>query len=208
MKKSELGIDEAGRGPVLGPMVLAGVVVPQGEMSRLADWGVKDSKVFGSGARAQAKREALAHRIMASFRHKITVLSPEIIDRYVREHSLNKLEQKTARDIIASLPAETVVLDGASLFKPLVGDSVHALNKADETYLSVAAASILAKWKRDVLFDELCQPFTDSFGDIRGGGYANAKTLEFVKWHLENRGGLPFFYRKSYNWKALNQSQS
>ncbi len=203
MEKTELGIDEAGRGPVLGPMVLAGVLVPVSGLSLLVEWGVKDSKRFGSSRKGQELRKELACRIMTSFRYKLVVLSPDTIDTYVRQRSLNQLEQHTAQEIIESLPADSTILDGENLFKPLTSNVVTAVNKADDTYLSVAAASILAKWKRDTVFDQLCQPFLDSFGEIRGGGYANAKTLEFVKWHLENLGELPPFYRKSYSWKAL-----
>ena len=206
MEKTELGIDEAGRGPVLGPMVLSGVLVPKSGFSLLAEWGVKDSKVFGSSVRAREKREELACRIMASFRYQLIVLSTETIDIFVRQHSLNQLEQKAAREIIDALPADSVILDGENLFKPLKSPIIHAVNKADDLYLSVAAASILAKWKRDTLFHQLCIPFADSFGEIRGGGYANAKTLAFVEWHLEKKGDLPDFYRRSYKWKALKQS--
>jgi ribonuclease HII len=203
MNQTELGIDEAGRGPVLGPMVMAGVRVSQSDLLLLEEWGVKDSKLFGSSNRGQARRKELADRIMAAFSHELVVLTPETIDEYVREHALNRLEQNTAQGIISTLPADKVVLDGATLFKPLINNTVHAVNKADRSHFSVAAASILAKWKRDDLFKQLCQPFINSFGEIRGGGYANSQTLAFVEWHLKNRGGLPSFYRKSYNWKAL-----
>jgi len=204
MERTELGIDEAGRGPVLGPMVMAGVRVSNSERLLLEKWGVKDSKLFGSNAKGQAGREVLAGRIMAAFSYELIVLSPEKIDEHVREHALNRLEQNTAREIISALPADKVVLDGATLFKPLISATVHAVNKADRSHFSVAAASIIAKWKRDALFKQLCQPFVELFGEIRGGGYANPRTLEFVEWHLENRGELPSFYRKSYNWKALD----
>ncbi|MBU2644525.1 hypothetical protein KKI24_07420 [bacterium] len=203
MDRTELGIDEAGRGPVLGPMVMAGVLVPQSGQALLESWGVKDSKSFGSSARGQERRKELAARIMASYRCELIILSAETIDTYVREHALNRLEQETARKIMSAMPANGVILDGASLFKPLLDKTVRALNKADQTHLSVAAASILAKWKRDSLFKQLCRPFLGAFGEIQGGGYANSKTLAFVEWHLKTRGELPPFYRKSYRWKAL-----
>jgi len=206
MNRTELGIDEAGRGPVLGPMVMAGVRVSQSELSLLEGWGVKDSKLFGSSVKGQVRRKELAEHIMDNFNYELIVLTPEIIDEHVREHALNRLEQNTAREIISALPADEVVLDGENLFKPLINKSVHAVNKADKSYFSVAAASILAKWKRDVLFKQLCQPFCNSFGEIRGGGYANSQTLAFVEWHLRCKGELPPFYRKSYNWKALRSN--
>lgn len=203
MDYSELGIDEAGRGPVLGPMVMAGVLVPDGDRSLLKEWGVQDSKAYGSRLKSRQRREIMARRIMAAFAHQVVVIDPQTIDRHVRQHALNRLEQETALRIMSALPADRVVLDGNNLFQCLEQPGIKALNKADQTHLSVAAASILAKWKRDSLFAALCLPFLESFGEIRGGGYANGKTLEFVKWHLERNGHLPDFYRKSYRWKAL-----
>ncbi|NQU65625.1 MAG: hypothetical protein HQ517_15265 [SAR324 cluster bacterium] len=205
MMTTELGIDEAGRGPVLGPMVMAGVRVSPIDFPQLERWGVKDSKRFGSSQKGQMRRKELAECIMSHFSYKLIILPPETIDQYVRGHALNRLEQETARKIIAMIPADLVVLDGEFLFKPLRNSFVHAMNKADQSHLSVAAASILAKWKRDVLFKQLCEPFAEEFGDIRGGGYANSKTLAFVEWHLKSKGILPPFYRKSYHWKALKQ---
>ncbi len=199
----ELGIDEAGRGPVLGPMVMAGVVVSAGEQQVLHEWGVADSKTFGSGKKARGMREKLAEQIKERFPHQVIILSSETVDHYVRNSSLNRLEQETALDIISSLKSDRVVLDGKNLFAPIESENIKAYNKADGKYVSVAAASILAKTERDRQIFELCKPFMDAYGEIGGGGYANKKTLEFVKWHLESYGSLPAFYRTSYQWKEL-----
>ncbi len=201
---TELGIDEAGRGPVLGPMVLAGVVVPKGMEELLISWGIRDSKSYGSGKSGKNARRELSERIMEQFAHRIISLSSQTVDDYVRESSLNLLEQQTAKTLIQELPAGSVVMDGANLFSPLAGANRVAVNKADSAYLSVAAASILAKTERDKSFAELCKPFLREYGEIEGGGYANKKTLQFVQWHIEERGALPSFYRKSYRWKALD----
>ncbi len=200
---TELGIDEAGRGPVLGPMVMAGVVVPENKQKKLQEWGIADSKTFGSGKKAKAKRAELADKIKNHFQHNSILLPSDTIDEYVRNSSLNILEQITAREIINRLKADSVILDGKALFAPLETETIKAFNKADSLYLSVAAASILAKVERDKQFSALCQPYVNSFGEIGGGGYANNKTLEFVEWYLKNHGGLPSFYRTSYQWKDL-----
>lgn len=206
----ELGIDEAGRGPVLGPMVLAGVVLSEDKLHIIKKWEdefetkIQDSKLFGSTQKAQKIREKLSQKIQTTFPHKICILSAKTVDHYVYHKSLNILEQETATQIIQSLLADRVVLDGENLFKPLTTDHVKAFNKADELYLSVSAASIVAKATRDMLFERACLPFQKAFGKIRGGGYANTKTLEFVIWHYQTYGKLPDFYRKSYQWKKLN----
>ena len=203
IRGKELGIDEAGRGPVLGPMVMAGVLISEEEKGLLQSWGISDSKTFGSSAKGKEKRAELAQKIISTFPHEIIVLSHNLIDSYVREQSLNVLEQHTAQNIMQKLKADRVVLDGKNLFSPLVSENVLALNKADQSHLSVGAASIVAKHERDRIFTNLCQKFSDSYGEIRGGGYANKNTLDFVQWYQNHFGSLPSFYRKSYHWKAL-----
>lgn len=202
--KSELGIDEAGRGPVLGPMVMAGVLVTEAQKEQLHQWGISDSKLYGSSQKGKQKRQELAEKIIAAFPHRIVNLSSEVIDSYVSRKALNHLEQITAKGIMEDLNADLVILDGENLFSPLVRQGVCAQNKADLNYVSVAAASILAKNARDKAFEELCLPFEASYGEVKGGGYANKNTLDFVRWHLGRYGDLPPFYRKSYQWKALS----
>lgn len=208
----ELGIDEAGRGPVLGPMVLAGVALSPENLQEILEWEkelglkIQDSKLFGSSQKAKKNRELISQKIQNAFPHKICVLAAQTVDHYVESKSLNILEQEVASEIIQALPADQVILDGEGLFKPLISKHIKAFNKADELYTSVSAASIIAKATRDKLFEESCIPFKDSFGEPKGGGYANGKTLEFVIWHYKTYGQLPNFYRKSYQWKKLNDS--
>lgn len=199
----ELGIDEAGRGPILGPMVLAGVLVPENRKHLLETWGVSDSKSFGSSSSAKRKRHSIASKIKEHFDFRVRVIETDEIDHFVQNHSLNYLEQLTAQKIIDDIEAEKIILDGQNLFKPLINSKTEAINKADSLYISVAAASILAKSERDEQFEQLCEPFRREYGEITGGGYANPRTLDFVKWHLRLYGELPSFYRKSYRWKLL-----
>ena len=201
--KSELGIDEAGRGSILGPLVIAGVVVEQNTQQSLLELGIKDSKLFGSSLKAKKTRYQLAKRICQICPSKIIVVTAEEVDFYVNKHSLNILEQEKAKKIIFALAADQVVLDGLNLFKPLTSKRIRAVNKADQQFLSVAAASIVAKSERDRLFEELIDPYFPEFGEIKGGGYANHSTLKFVNWHINNKNRLPTFYRRSYQWKYL-----
>ena len=203
MAYNELGIDEAGRGPVLGPMVMAAVMVPSSAFEMLRDWGITDSKSFGSGSKGREKREKLACLIKERFPWKTVVINPSEIDRFVADQQLNVLERSTARKLIDCFKPDTVVLDGHRLFASLCTDTIQAINKADMHYPSVGAASILAKVERDRLFSDLCLPFQEQYGEIKGGGYANKSTLAFVKWHRHTFGDLPPFYRRSYRWKAL-----
>ena len=81
--QKELGIDEAGRGPVLGPLVMAGVCVPDDQIYLLREWGVDDSKRFGSGKKGKQLRGELAETISKQFAHHIIVLSSKEVDYFV-----------------------------------------------------------------------------------------------------------------------------
>jgi len=200
----QLGIDEAGRGPVLGPLVMAGLVADEAGRRRLADLGVADSKSFGSGAKAQAQRAKLAEVLQQEFPHRLLFFSPSEIDQAVKHKGLNRLEQQGARQILQSLSWEQAVLDGQTLFRPLANACIKAVNKADRDFIVVAAASILAKNARDQALEELLAPFALEFGGGQGGGYPNPATLRFVQWHWQRFGSLPACYRTSYQWKAVN----
>jgi len=205
--QTELGIDEAGRGPVLGPMVLAGLQVQARDLARLRRLKIQDSKLFGSGAKGRKEREKLCKILKEDFPHEIRIISPQTIDQFVSAGpGLNRLEQSEAQKIIQALPSDRVVLDGQNLFKPLLGPGIQAFNRADQDYLSVAGASILAKVTRDQALEELLSPFRGDFGEIGGGGYPNGATLKFILWYAQRFGELPAFYRKSYQWKALQEN--
>jgi len=88
------GIDEAGRGPVIGPMVLAGVVLEEKEIERLENIGVKDSKLL-----SLQQRERMFEQIKEIVKdYKIKIVSPEQIDSALNSKALNlnKLEGFTA----------------------------------------------------------------------------------------------------------------
>lgn len=204
-----LGIDEAGRGCLLGPMIIAGVLIAsKKEENLLREWGVADSKTFGSQIKGKKIRAEIANKIKKAFPTSVFVLPSELIDQYVVTKSLNILEQEYAKKIIEQYPDTNVVLDGQKLFQPLQNKHIKAIDKADETNISVAAASILAKAERDRIFQEICHAFAKSFGIIQGGGYGNQNTLKFILWYLEQQDDLPPFYRKSYQWKLLAPYQA
>jgi len=96
-----LGIDEAGRGPVIGPMVMCGVVVEECLVERLRALGVKDSKLLTS-----EEREKIYPQILALVKsYKIVVLDADVIDAAISssELNLNKLEAHTSADILNAL---------------------------------------------------------------------------------------------------------
>ena len=204
-----LGIDEAGRGPVLGPLVVAGVVLRPQCASALTRRGVSDSKDFGAGAEARRKRAELAehvHRVAEDVR--VEVLDHQEVDRYAADGLLNELERRAARRIIQHSPrVQRIVADGERLFSALAQEYPHleAHDQGESVHVAVAAASIVAKDRRDRLFGEIAARYCGEFGEIRGGGYINAATAEFLRRYHERYHKLPPETRRSWGWKLLTE---
>ncbi|RME52296.1 ribonuclease HII [Candidatus Woesearchaeota archaeon] len=184
-----LGIDEAGRGPVFGPLVMAGVALTPNQERDLKKLGVTDSKLLSPPARERLYKEITRHP------HEIIIVHPAEIDHAVQSTTtnLNWLEADTAVAIIKKLtkrlPITTVIVDSptknTNAFKKYLqtklGNQDFTLlceNKADQRFTCVAAASILAKVTRDKKIREL----TAKTGINLGSGYltdpATQKTLQ------------------------------
>jgi ribonuclease HII len=202
-----LGIDEAGRGPGIGPMVLAAVALDDVSEALLAQAGVRDSKVFGSGT---AGRQARA-RLAALIREHAPFTSIEIcdvsdVDAYVARSALNQLERERASLLIRRAPScSRIIADGRTLFSPLAAEFAHieAVDRAEAAHTAVAAASICAKALRDDLFEAIALRYRPEFGALRGGGYVNPATLAFVAEYVRRHGRLPPEARKSWPWRGV-----
>lgn len=199
-----LGIDEAGRGPILGPMVLAGVLLTPRQAGTLTRAGVADSKRF-SGPRAHEARSALVpviRRVATAV--CIRVVSVQEIDRYTAEGQLNALERAHAEVIIRRLGngATRILCDGERLFAPLRAHHprLEAVDRAESCHAAVAAASLLAKVRRDELFHCIADRYRREFGELPGGGYVNAHTRRFLDAYRTRYGDLPPEARRS--WQA------
>ncbi len=199
-----LGIDEAGRGPAIGEMVLAAVALTSSAARRLTRAGVADSKSFGSGARAHAVRCRLATLIQthASF-FSLEICDVATIDSYVARGALNVLERERAEALVRAAPAcRRIVADGKRLFGALRATFPHleAVDRAERKHVAVAAASILAKVRRDDLFARIAARYEPQFGPIAGGGYVNACTRAFTDAYRARFGALPPEARTSWPW--------
>src|SRR5690606_30417300 len=117
------GIDEAGRGPILGPMTLALVSLDAPAAAELRALGVQDSKRFGAGLKAQELRASLYLEIQRLARVCVCeTIAVEIIDAHTFRGQLNLLEQRTALRLLTSAGAPEdahVIADGFRLFSPL-----------------------------------------------------------------------------------------
>jgi len=205
------GIDDAGRGPVIGPLVIAGVGFEEHKMSLLKRWGVKDSKKLTS-----RKRKKLATLIKkTSQKIVIKIIDTSTIDSAVfREHynGLNHLEAVYIAMIINEITPHVVYVDSPDVlpirFKKLIikylpnelkDISIICENKADEKYTITAAASIIAKETREEIIKELKL----KYGDFGSGYPSDPRTIEFLRRHYLNYGEFPPIVRMS--WSTLHK---
>ena len=202
VQRLTLGIDEAGRGPVLGPMVLAAVALESQAARRLTRAGLRDSKTYGAGPAAARRRAELAAEVRACARFfAIRVVDVAVIDRRVRRGELNVLEREVARDLIAHAPpVDRIITDGKTLFGPLSDSfsNLLACDRGEDRHAAVAAASVLAKQRRDDIFDRITARYRPLFGAIAGGGYVNPRTRAFLRDYAQRFGRLPPEARRSW----------
>jgi len=200
-------IDEAGRGPAIGPMVVAAVCLDTSAARTLTRAGARDSKSFGAGARARTVRAEMADRVREVAVHvALEVLDVDVIDPRVCKNELNALEREAATRLIAGAPAcDSIIADGERLFGSLSAEFPHltARNRAESAHAAVAAASIVAKARRDALMEEICQRYAPAFGEITGGGYMNEGTKRFLRAYAERHGDLPPEARRSWPYDYL-----
>ncbi|MEF8832548.1 MAG: ribonuclease HII [Candidatus Thermoplasmatota archaeon] len=195
------GIDEAGRGPVIGPMVVSGVKV--NDDGKLMEIGVKDSKRLSPSI-----REDLEEKIKECTEFTIRVVSAEDIDSLRSSMSLNELEADLFASVIDELCTEsdTCYLDSASTDEKKFADMVNrrteehpnivSEHEADDEYPVVSAASILAKVERDRKAEEI----SEKLGKDVGSGYpSDTKTREFLRNWISENESLPPHTRESWD---------
>ncbi len=206
------GVDEAGRGCIIGPLVIAGISMKEEKLSFLIGLGVKDSKLL-----SPKKRESLALEITRITERSHTLrLLPKEIDRAVKSgrrlHKLNRLEAQNMAKIIELLKPDVVYVDAADVvpdrFKYHIQEGlsfktrVVSQHKADRIYPIVSAASILAKVERDKEISALRR----TYGDFGSGYLTDPKTMVFLNQWLQDNREYPDFVRKS--WKPARKAKN
>jgi len=211
-----LGIDDAGRGPIIGPMILAGVLMTREQEVILRKLGVKDSKQVLHPLRIKLAKDIKEN----SVNYKVVKAFPDEIDKYVstKKLNLNTLEAVKAAEIINFLndgkEKIKVILDCPSVntktwkLKLLEfvskKDNLEVVceHKADINHVSASAASILAKVAREEEVSKLKKEY-EKYGDVGSGYPADPVTKDFLKKQgktLENSG----IFRKTWaTWKTL-----
>ena len=197
------GIDEAGRGALLGPLVVAGVVVDEEGEKKLRKIGVKDSKKL-----TPKKREELAPKIEEIAKSVLVMrVQPCRIDKLRSEGiNLDKIEAIKMAEIISMSDADVIFVDSLThnpkKFMNLIMVHMNGKNPqmivenyADETYPIVSAASIIAKVERDAAIQEIKNKVKVDFGV----GYSHdARTVNYVEQLIKSRKTLPSFVRQSW----------
>ena len=175
------GVDDAGRGSLLGPLVIAGVSIKKTKIRKLSAMGVKDSKKL-----TPATREKLYKKIIGFVDgYYVAKIPPRIIDRSVKNHKLNHLEAKYMAQVISKLKPSISYVDscdvnsrrfGKEISKMSNNNKVKSYHHADIRFVVVSAASIIAKVRRDQVITRLRKKF-----DLGSGYPSDAKTIQFVK---------------------------
>mgnify|MGYP002525548178 FL=1 len=194
-----LGIDEAGRGSVLGPLVIAGVLIPEKMEKVLERMGVKDSKKL-----APHRRTILSRKLKKMFDYEIVVISAREIDEMRADGiNLNEIEKNAMESILLKIKPEKAIVDAvdvkAERFQNNLCDdtglNVIAEHKADDKYIEVSAASIIAKAERDDQIAQINKEFIKS-GGIGSGYPSDPKTKDFLTNYTYDE--MPDFVRRSW----------
>ena len=204
------GVEEAGRGPVIGPMVMAICAIPEEEEYKLKQLGVKDSKLL-----SPRQRDSMFDEIKKLCVHSIIILQAKDIDSALNNPStnLNLLEAETSAKLINAIKCDKVTLDcpstNISAYTNFVKAKIRkkdvqviAEHKADVNHVIVGAASILAKVTRDREIEKIKKEIKVDFGS----GYpSDPNTVAFLK---DNWNKYDIFRKTWATYKKLAEAKS
>ena len=198
------GVDEAGKGPVLGPLVVAAVAVDNAK--DIQDLGIKDSKQL-----TPEKRKELSNLIKNKFSFAIEIIEAERVDEYRRQNKLNDLNREAFEKLISKLDPNVAYVDAADVNEHRFGKQIKekltnekdtdviSMHKADAKIDVVAAASIIAKETRE---NEIMK-LKKEIGDFGSGYPSDERTIKFLKSFYSDNGKWPTGTRKS--WKTVER---
>jgi ribonuclease HII len=197
------GVDESGRGPVIGPLVIAGVSVQ--DEKTLTDLNVADSKKC-----TPQRREKLEKLIKnKADKYEILVIPASDINTLMKTLTLNELEVYGFSRIIEKMKPQVCIVDSADvneerfrqniLSKLSYKPELKSKHKADETYPVVSAASILAKTERDRQIRMIEKELQSKLPLPLGSGYpADPVTMHFLRVYLKTYNELPPHVRDAW----------
>ena len=202
-----IGVDEAGKGPVLGPMVVSAIACENED--DLREIGVRDSKAL-----TPKRREEIYNILTENFSYHCVVITASEIDALRESITMNVITAKAHAMAIKKVAALTpdvlthVYMDACdvneerygSVISGYVGSSytIIAKHKADSLYPVVAAASIIAKVTRDHIIKDIKADLYEEWGDIGSGYPSDPKTIKFLKGYIEKYHKSPYIARSSW----------
>ena len=186
--KIEIGLDEAGRGCLFGPVCVAGVIWVNEDPN--PDLQIKDSKKM-----SEKKRKILREYIIDNaIAYNIQFICCEEIDKInILEASILGMNQ-CIDEIVKTKKIDTILIDGPH-FNFYDGIPHVCINGGDDKYKSIAAASILAKTHRDEWIENLVRdnPDLEKYGLLKNKGYGTKEHLEAIK-----KYGITKWHRKTF----------
>ena len=186
------GVDEAGKGPVMGPMVVAAVSVENAKL--VENLGFKDSKLLSS-----QRRLKLFNLIKQNYSYEIEIINVEKIDEYRMKNQLNLLNRKAFEKVISKLNPNVAYVDAADVNEERFGREIKinltnpndtdviSMHKADSMIPVVAAASIIAKQTRELEIKKLKK----EIGDFGSGYPSDERTIKFLKSYFHDNSRWP-----------------
>ena len=176
------GVDEAGRGPVIGPMVMAIVCAEDELMSSI---GAKDSKLLSPSARERIYNKIIEFSESVHF----SIITSIKINEMMGIMTLNEIEEKVAVDLIGKYGKNRVFVDAFDVneerlslkLSKATGKVVISRHKGDVLFPVVSAASIIAKVVRDREIEEIRK----KYGDFGSGYPSDPKTISFIRKSLK-----------------------
>jgi ribonuclease HII len=199
----EIGVDEAGRGPLLGRVYTAAVILPKDTEFDFSK--MKDSKKFHSSKKINEVADYIKENALA---WSVTYNDENVIDNInIRQAVLNSMHQ-SIKHVLESMNThigqEYMLLIDGNDFKPYINFTNNTITQinhlciegGDNKYCSIAAASILAKTERDKYIAELCKEnpeLNERYGLEKNKGYGTKIHIDGIKTY-----GISKWHRKSY----------
>ena len=198
----EIGIDEAGRGPLFGRVYTAAVILPKDDLFEYDT--MKDSKKFSSSKKILEAAEHIKKHALA---WSVTYNDETVVDKInIRQSVLSSMHNsiKNVIDMESNNENEYFLLVDGNDFKPYMRFNNDeflqvkhiCIEGGDNKYCAIAAASILAKTERDKYIEELCEEYPelkDKYSIHKNKGYGTKLHLDGIK-----EFGISNWHRKSY----------
>jgi len=206
------GVDDAGRGPIIGPLVIAGVLWPEEKHEELRAMGARDSKLLTPEQRNRLNTKIRNLALTISVVEAQPKEIDEVVLRAEKLRKLNFLEARMMAQVISELEPDSAYVDASDVNEVRYADDIRAFlpvslrdvkifseHHADRTYPVVSAASIIAKVRRDDLIGDLRQ----EYGDFGSGYMTDPKTMAFLRDWRRKHAEYPPIVRLS--WKTIKE---